>query len=415
VVARVIAVIVPDYRHFTRSRSNAMKWNGRISVGLLVVVAALAVAAPATAADAPSAAELLGSRAPDGWQPQGHLPVRSHRTWYFHDGGTQNLWGDLGPPRTYKEVMNAGAPGDTAASRTAIDESNPYIGYKTVNGGFAGWHWWAYLYIRNPHPTQSLTVTVALQSSGGTVIASGSTTVAASSGMAERTVDMGTVGSPTLYFMNQEIQAKISFNQGGVTTHFGVIAWDGSNHPSRIYGEANYEICPGGEVGVFEGEPICYEGYDDVYNSGCNAEPHNFSQLWPNEHITVCGTSGVYWHTDSWYRDTDWYQILIDRWNDIWFRCRGEFPFYIFLLDANQGGCDNPVILYQALGEPGVEAEIHAPGLEPGLYWLWVGPASWDPGIQCGVEYVMELEGFESPTLIETRSFSWSLIKSLYK
>jgi hypothetical protein len=323
------------------------------------------------------------------------------------------VWGSTNP-RTYKEVMNESVPSDTTTGRTVIDEQNPYIGYKTVNGGFSGWHWWAYLYIRNPHPTQSLTVTVALQSTSGTVIASGSTTIGTSSAMAERTIDMGTVGNPTLYFMNQEIQAKISFSQGGVAVHLGVIAWDSANCPSRIYGEAVYEPCPGGEIGVFEGEVDCYENYDDVYNGGCNMAPYNFYQLWPNEDILVCGTSGVYWHYDTWYRDTDWYQILLERENYLTFRCRGEFPRLIFLIDANQGGCDNPVVYAQQSAGPGETAEIQAE-VPPGLYWLWVGPSSWDPGILCGSEYVMELEGFETPSSAAPLPASWGLIKSLYR
>jgi hypothetical protein len=49
---------------------------------------------------------------------------------------------------------------------------------------------------------------------------------------------------------------------------------------------------PGSEM---EGEPICYENYEDEYNAGCCCETITFSILEPApDRINVCGTGGTF-------------------------------------------------------------------------------------------------------------------------
>ena len=47
---------------------------------------------------------------------------------------------------------------------------------------------------------------------------------------------------------------------------------------------------------MLEGEPDCYDGYNDVYNGGCNSTPLPVFQILEptGSDITICGTTGVY-------------------------------------------------------------------------------------------------------------------------
>ena len=158
-----------------------------------------------------------------------------------------------------------------------------------------------------------------------------------------------------------------------------------SEYPApRILVPAQCEVeCPPGAVQ--EGEPTCYDRYDDEYNGGCNSDPYVFSTLELTcNTVTVCGTSGVY--DDNSTRDTDWFQIdLVDE-TDLSFCCTAEFPLQILVINGSQG-CDGRQILYSGFGNECEEACIEAT-LPAGTYWLWVGPSNWT-NIPCGSKYVM--------------------------
>ena len=143
--------------------------------------------------------------------------------------------------------------------------------------------------------------------------------------------------------------------------------------------------CPPG--GTPEGEPDCYENYEDVINGGCNSDPFVFSPITCNE--TICGTSGTYVYYGSSYRDTDWFEIELPAATTLTWDVCASFPVQIFILDANQGGCSNIVVSASASGSANVLTTCQA-SVAAGTYWLWVGPSTFS-GVTCGSAYVATL------------------------
>jgi len=198
----------------------------------------------------------------------------------------------------------------------------------------------------------------------------------------------------------------------GVTYYFVI---DGYNEDC---GEYVFEIFPRTPcdveepaVAILEGEPDCGPGYNDVYNGGCNSEPAVFQTLPPSADETVVfGTSGTY---DDYTRDTDWYQIYLGASNTITLRVLAEFPVLVFFLDGNLPlGCDDPdIVIASATGAPCEAVEI-TETLQPGLYWIWVGPSvfSCQP---CGLEYTLVVDGYVGPSPVE--ALSWATIKAMYQ
>ena len=162
---------------------------------------------------------------------------------------------------------------------------------------------------------------------------------------------------------------------------------------------------------IAEGEPSCGPGYVDDYNGGCNSDPAAFQPVMPSsETITIFGASGTY---DDLSRDTDWYQIYVSVSNTITLTAVAEFPVLIFFLDGNLPlGCDDPGIVISSTTASPCELATLTETVGPGLYWLWVGPSvfSCQP---CGLEYVVEIDGYVGPSPVEDAS--WTTIKALYR
>jgi hypothetical protein len=143
--------------------------------------------------------------------------------------------------------------------------------------------------------------------------------------------------------------------------------------------------CPAGATP--EGEPDCYDEYDDVTNGGCNSTPYVFSPITCDE--TVCGTGGTFVFAGGNYRDTDWYEIELPAATTLTWTVCAEFASLIHILDANAGDCDNIVSLASANGEPNVEAFCSA-SVDAGTYWLFVATSEFS-GVPCGSQYVATL------------------------
>jgi hypothetical protein len=143
-------------------------------------------------------------------------------------------------------------------------------------------------------------------------------------------------------------------------------------------------VCPPG--GVLEGEPVCYDGYVDNYNGGCNTYPYVFQDI--TCPATICGTSGVY-DANS-YRDTDWFRVVLTEGQDLTWSAVAEFPVLIFIIDAGTENCADYTILASATASKCDTAKLTM-CLPAGVYWLWVGPSDWG-NYPCGVEYVAKAE-----------------------
>ena len=167
--------------------------------------------------------------------------------------------------------------------------------------------------------------------------------------------------------------------------------------------------CPGVECekpacdGYPEGEPTCYTDYEDPYNGGCNSIPPVFQSI--NCGDMICGESGVYdgQGTPNFYRDTDWFEVIVPgpQQKEITWTVEAEFDVLIFIMDAGSGDCLDFTILADAAGPCNTVVSATAT-VDPGVYWLWVGPFTWDP-LACGVQYTATIDwdcGGEIPAIV---------------
>ncbi|UCE67758.1 MAG: hypothetical protein JSU85_07070 [Candidatus Zixiibacteriota bacterium] len=140
--------------------------------------------------------------------------------------------------------------------------------------------------------------------------------------------------------------------------------------------------------GIPEGEPDCYEDYDDTYNGGCNSDIPVFSTI--NIGDTICGTAGTFISHDTLgnpgnSRDTDWYALTITADAMLHYYGVGEFDLQLLVIDAGSQDCIDYVV------GPGIQIEACSTGVismpvTPGVYWLWAGTADFI-GVACGSDY----------------------------
>ena len=165
-------------------------------------------------------------------------------------------------------------------------------------------------------------------------------------------------------------------------------------------------------VGVPEGEPTCYDDYDDLFNGGCNSVPPVFS-IQPVGDMTVCGESGVYDYYGSTYRDTDWYQIYSCG-ATISITVEAEFGVLFGFVEGIED-CLAPAF-YEYTTAPECTPTTLTTYLPYGPFAIFVSTDSWDLTYVCGVEYSLTIEGYTEhcdPTPVEDAT--WSTIKSLYR
>ncbi len=164
--------------------------------------------------------------------------------------------------------------------------------------------------------------------------------------------------------------------------------------------------------GIPEGEPVCYDGYEDHYNGGCNSDPNIFSIVFSSpDPITYCGESGVYEYSNgATYRDTDWYMFSV--WGEpVSFSITVEAEFGV-LFGFVDGLCDNPSFVSYST-TPECTPHTITEELPYGTYAIFVSTDSWDPEYECGIEYSLTIEGY-SP-FVPVDALSWGRVKALYQ
>ncbi|MFC1572530.1 hypothetical protein ACFL6M_02920 [Candidatus Eisenbacteria bacterium] len=175
-----------------------------------------------------------------------------------------------------------------------------------------------------------------------------------------------------------------------------------------------YLECP--DDAILEGEPICYDGYDDQFNSGCST--NIFQDVFPcdGEPITMCGTGGVYYFGSSLYRDTDWFQLVTSAPDVVSWTVESNLWFSFYFLDGTET-CASIGFVGSHEAEPCVPYTFSNVQLSyPGTYWLWASASDWDLGMYpCdGTIYVWTLTGFTGQaTPIEEST--WGTIKSMFR
>jgi len=171
-----------------------------------------------------------------------------------------------------------------------------------------------------------------------------------------------------------------------------------------------------------EGEPDCYEGYEDVTNGGCGVHPvPAFTVLEPSaDPIVICGTGGVFPYGTSYYRDTDWYELNLTHAATICASAEAEFGAYLGFIDG-RAGCEgmtgmDPFVLL----EPCTPAYDLCRDCEPGTWWLWMGAHPWNPDYECGSAYWLEVTGYTPgassvPDPEAPQASTWGRLKGLFR
>jgi hypothetical protein len=165
-------------------------------------------------------------------------------------------------------------------------------------------------------------------------------------------------------------------------------------------------------VGTPEGEPTCYDGYDDHFNGGCNADPDVFTIQPVGSPVTICGESGVFAFGGSTYRDTDWYQIYPCGGVPITLTVEAEFSVLFGFVDISD--C-NAAAFISYLTAPALTPTSLTYTLPYGVAAIFVSTSDWGAWL-CGLEYSLTIEGYTEhcdPTPVEDST--WGTIKSLYR
>lgn len=170
--------------------------------------------------------------------------------------------------------------------------------------------------------------------------------------------------------------------------------------------------CPPGATP--EGEPDCYDGYDDVYNGGCNVDPFPvFQEIEPAcDPIVICGTTGVFMVDDEVYRDTDWFELNV---TDAALICIGgeaEVPALFSILDG-RGGCWGSIEVWEPLEPCQVESDICPPySTWQGAWWVVVVPHALE--MPCGSVYWLEIVGYTNGASPASET-TWGRVKGLFR
>ncbi len=141
------------------------------------------------------------------------------------------------------------------------------------------------------------------------------------------------------------------------------------------------------EGSIPEGEPPIGDEYVDMYNGGCNSDPTIFQPIACGD--VICGESATYLFEGQNYRDTDWYELVLNEPMIITWKAIAEFPLQIVIIDASTG-CDPITVVDITTAPPCEMAALTSECLPPGVYWLWAGPNVFQ-GVPPGSNYVAQV------------------------
>jgi hypothetical protein len=165
---------------------------------------------------------------------------------------------------------------------------------------------------------------------------------------------------------------------------------------------------------IIEGEPICYDGYYDTYNGGCNVLPFPvFQILEPTDPaFTICGTTGVFPLDTLLYRDTDWFQMDFSSTSMVCLSGDAEVPCYFLIIDG-RGGCSGSAIVAYGVAGPCAPLSDICYVCDEGTWWAWAGPNAWDPSFACGSLYNLTITCAYIPT--PTDATTWGRVKGMFR
>jgi hypothetical protein len=171
--------------------------------------------------------------------------------------------------------------------------------------------------------------------------------------------------------------------------------------------------CPAGAM--LEGEPTCYDDYDDVYNGGCDVAPFPVFQILEpyGDDPVICGTTGVFEFDTSIYRDSDWFEMDVTVTSFICLNGESEVPTDFLLIDGS-GGCSTATIVAYGTAGPCTPVADICHVCDPGTWWAWVGPNTWDTSFACGSVYIMSILGYVQYS-VPAASTTWGRVKGMFR
>lgn len=167
--------------------------------------------------------------------------------------------------------------------------------------------------------------------------------------------------------------------------------------------------CP--PAGIPEGEPPLHDGYDDVYNGGCQSSTFQHLPLDVLGELYLCGVAGWYrGEADS--RDTDWFIVPMGWIGFIEVDIEAEYDTYFFEIGPQD--CASVGIIQQVIARNNAPAAMTITGYATGdPVWCWVGPTTFTaPG--GGVQEYDYLVHFVSTDIVPTAPATWSTVKALF-
>ncbi|HWN80698.1 MAG TPA: hypothetical protein VNM87_01240 [Candidatus Udaeobacter sp.] len=161
-----------------------------------------------------------------------------------------------------------------------------------------------------------------------------------------------------------------------------------------------------------EGEPACFDGYNDNFNGGCNSTPVIYGNAVCSP---ICGNAGVYTTNGAGLRDTDWYRITVGAGN--------------FVVSAVGDGFAVQCATLNTVCPPGLLGNVSAGSCAPATPPAVVGPTTFvifvsrDNALNpvgvpaCGAKYTLSISGPGIPSCGSTPvdPSTWGQIKSAYE
>ena len=210
------------------------------------------------------------------------------------------------------------------------------------------------------------------------------------------------------------LQSQIDFvAQSGETYYFVIDGYSTSCGSYILEVTGTTELCdptcPDGAL--LEGEPDCYDGYEDLYNAGCGQDPEAWTDICDQEdnRAILCGRSGTFLFDGFNTRDTDWFRCYGNG-ETMRATCCASFPLqliFIFGTDCNYLQFDYTTAA--AFQEASLSRFVDA-GVE---VWIWVGASVFE-GVPCGSEYLLTMDGIWcEPVAVEETT--WGGIRGLFR
>ena len=172
--------------------------------------------------------------------------------------------------------------------------------------------------------------------------------------------------------------------------------------------------CPDGAA--VEGEPELMDGYEDLYNGGCNTsdvDPLAYTQVVGQGDF--CAISG--WHLNSAggeTRDTDWFVITLGEQGFFSWDCDAEQELQMYEL-LNMPECGSVGVGQAVVAGPCLPANMTIFGAPGSDVYFWAGPTVFvAPGGFIGNEFDY-VNYFDIGAIIATEDATWSQLKSMYR